>query len=660
MLLIISLAIIIVCSFTFYILLVQTAHAEPYISDTTLNVDPAVKGLSSPTSMEFLDDNNLLVLEKGGNVRLISNGVLQEEPLLRIPVNAESERGLLGIAIVNGSGGSSADDAVANVFLYLTEADPLRNRVYKYQWNGESLINSTLILDLPVLPGPINNGGKIAIGPDGYLYAVIGDLTRYGQLQNFPDGPPPDDTGGIFRINPEDGSAAAGNPFANSGNDQLSKYYAYGIRNSFGMDFDPLTGSLWDTENGPESYDEINLVRPGFNSGWNKVMGPISSWGNTKGELVNFPGSNYSNPVLSWRDPVAPTDIEFFTSSKLGDKYTNNIFVGDANKGNLYFFEVNQSRSGINLDSSQQEHGLSDLVVDSAVIKGTGFINEEELSAITLGSGFGGITDIETGPDGLLYILSKDDGIVYKISPSVNLGETANAIQPQGLPARRNIDDPFTVIFSIAGVDKDTGYVINWISANNVTRAISSNASEVDLVQANTNDGFIETAVTLPNGTIHIGDEYKACTTVPKHMYRVCDIGFNWPTNKPEFVSVMIPKPNGIANSVHAQKAQIVDENPFTIAFSTAGVDNDTGDILNWVSANNVTNVLLSNASDVDLKDNRQDGFVETAVTLPNGTIHIGDEYKACTTVLKDNNLVCNTGFDSPPDRAEYSSVILP
>jgi aldose sugar dehydrogenase len=660
MLLIISLAIIIIDSFTFYILLAQTAHAEPYISDTTLNVDPAVKGLSSPTSMEFLDDNNLLVLEKGGNVRLVSNGVLQEEPLLRIPVNAESERGLLGIAIVNGSGGSSADNAVANVFLYFTEADPLRNRVYKYQWNGESLINSTLILDLPVLPGPINNGGKIAIGPDGYLYVVIGDLTHYGQLQNSPDGLPPDDTAVILRVNSEDGSAAAGNPFANSGNDQLSKYYAYGIRNSFGMDFDPLTGSLWDTENGPESYDEINLVRPGFNSGWNKVMGPISSWGNTKDKLVNFPGSNYSNPVLSWRDPVAPTDIEFFTSSKLGDKYTNNIFVGDANRGNLYFFEVNQSRSGINLDSSQQGHGLSDLVVDSAVLKGTGFINEEELSAITLGSGFGGITDIETGPDGLLYVLSKGDGIVYKISPSVNLGETANAIQPQGLPARRNIDDPFTAIFSIAGVDKDTGYVINWISANNVTRAIPSNASEVDLVQANAKDGFIETSVSLPNGTIHIGDEYKACTTVPKHMYRVCDIGFNWPTNRPEFVSVMIPKPNGTANSVHAQRAQIVDESPFTVAFSTAGVDNDTGDILNWVSANNVTNVSLYNASDVDFKDNRQDGFVETVVSLPNGTIHIGDEYKACTTVLKDNNLVCNTGFDSPPDRLEYSSVILP
>jgi aldose sugar dehydrogenase len=118
----------------------------------------------------------------------------------------------------------------------------------------------------------------------------------------------------------------------------LNKYYAYGIRNSFGIAFDPLTGNLWDTENGEASYDEINLVRPGFNSGWQMVMGPISRSGSTEEQLVNFTGSNYSDPELSWRDPVGLTDIEFFTSSKLGDKYTNNIFVGDVNKGNLYFF----------------------------------------------------------------------------------------------------------------------------------------------------------------------------------------------------------------------------------------------------------------------------------------------------------------------------------
>jgi aldose sugar dehydrogenase len=376
-------------------------YAQPSVSDTALNVEAVVEGLSSPTSMIFLGDNNILVLEKEGSVRLISNGVLQEEPILQVPVNTESERGLLGIA---------ADEDNNSVFLYYTEADPLRNRVYKYQWNGQSLVNPTLILDLPAEPGPNHDGGKIVIGPDGYLYAVIGDLNHDGQLQNFPDGPAPDDTGVIFRVNPEDGSAAPDNPFVNSGDELLSKYYAYGVRNSFGIDFDPLTGNLWDTENGPASYDEINLVRPGFNSGWQTVMGPISLSGDTEEDLVNFPGSHYADPLFSWAERLGPTDIEFFNSSQLGDRYTNNIFVGDITRGNLYFFEVNENRGGISLDSAQQDSGLSDLVVD----------NEDELSAITFGSGFGGITDIETEPDGFLYVLSYDDGVIYRISSTIN------------------------------------------------------------------------------------------------------------------------------------------------------------------------------------------------------------------------------------------------
>jgi aldose sugar dehydrogenase len=287
-----------VSTISFFKSLAQTAYGQASINDNALTVEAAVEGLSSPTSMVFLDDSNIMVLEKEGNVRLISNGILQEQPILQVPVNTESERGLLGIAVSNGSNSNQP-----NVFLYYTEGDPLRNRIYKFQWNGETLINPSLILDLPAEPGPNHDGGKIIIGPDGYLYAVLGDLNHDGQLHNFQDGPPPDDTGSIFRINPADGSAPADNPLIGSGTEALSKYYAYGVRNSFGMDFDPLTGNLWDTENGPASYDEINLVRPGFNSGWQTVMGPISLSGDTEDDLVNFPGSHYADPLFSWTEP---------------------------------------------------------------------------------------------------------------------------------------------------------------------------------------------------------------------------------------------------------------------------------------------------------------------------------------------------------------------
>jgi glucose/arabinose dehydrogenase len=347
-------------------------YAQPVINDPSLMAEIVVEELSSPTSMAFMDSNNILVLEKTGSVRLISNGILQEQPVLNVPVDTESERGLLGIATLE-------DDNT--VFLYYTESgETLRNRVYRYNWNGETLVNPTLILDLPAIPGPNHDGGKLVIGPDQYLYAIIGDLNHDGKLQNFLDGPEPDDTGVIFKVNPNDGSAAPNNPFVNSGDSVLSRYYAYGIRNSFGIAIDPITNMLWDTENGPGEYDEVNLVRPGFNSGWQTVMGPISRSGESIDDLVSFQGSQYIDPVFSWQITPAVTDIEFLHSSKLGDKYANNIFVGDYNNGNVYYFEVNEDRTGIIFDASQTD--LIDLVAD----------NEEELSTIIFASGFGSIT----------------------------------------------------------------------------------------------------------------------------------------------------------------------------------------------------------------------------------------------------------------------------
>jgi aldose sugar dehydrogenase len=424
MLLVVSIAIIIIIlnSLTFYRSVFQTADAQPTINDPNLNAEAIVEGLSFPTSMVFLDNNNILILEKEGSVRLVSNGILQGAPVLQIPVNSQNERGLLGIeVVVNDSnvtaGVSNGVSSPPTVFLYFTEVggegeeEELRNRVYKYQWNGQSLVNPTLILDLPAGPGTNHQGGKLTVGQDGYLYVVIGELQREGQLQNIQGGVAPDDSGVIFRVSPEDGSAASDNPFEDNA---LNRYFAYGIRNSFGIAFDPITGILWDTENGEESYDEINIINPGFNSGWKAVTGPISAAGISENNLVQFPGSNYADPVFSWVESFGITDIEFLNSQKLGEKYANNIFVGDITQGNLYFFEVNENRNGLNFNT-QNHPGLSDLVADT----------DDESSSIMLGTGFTGITDIETGSDGFLYILTHDretgDGNLYRITSSTTL-----------------------------------------------------------------------------------------------------------------------------------------------------------------------------------------------------------------------------------------------
>jgi glucose/arabinose dehydrogenase len=371
--------------------------------------------------MDFLDNNHILVLEKGtGAVRLISDGILQERPVLKVSVNSTSERGLLGIAISKNDfdnktlNKTSKPISVTNksnikVFLYFTESiegKPPRNTVYGYQWNGTKLINPTLILDLPAIPGSIHNGGKLIIGPDHYLYAVIGDVQHTGLLQNFNNRSGPDNTSVIFKVNPTNGLPAKNNPLLfDNKSGLMNKYYAYGIRNSFGLAFDPVSGNLWETENGPDMYDEINLVKPGFNSGWKKIMGPILRTPGSYQDLVNLPGSKYSDPVFSWRKPVAVTGLDFMKSSKLGEKYTDNLFVGDFNNGNLYYFKVNEGRTGLNFDENQT--GLSDLVAD----------NSMELSKIIFGTGFGSITDVKSGPDGFLYVLDFDKDRIFRIRP---------------------------------------------------------------------------------------------------------------------------------------------------------------------------------------------------------------------------------------------------
>jgi glucose/arabinose dehydrogenase len=408
-------------------------------ADKQLKIELVAEGLSFPTSMEFIDNSNsILVLEKDkGTVRLVSslNGTVQEEPVLKVQVDNEAERGLLGIAITGNVDRTrnasyiiitpaNNERKTVTVFLYFTEKykqekndgekQLLRNRVYSYEWNGKKLVNPILILDLPAEPGPYHQGGKLKIGPDNNLYAVIGDLnTITGVLQNYKNGTQPNDSSVIFRVNLDNGSAITdnnNNSFSNSNADEiLHRYYAYGIRNSFGIDFDPVTGKLWDTENGEDSYDEINLVEPGFNSGWAQVMGPMSRNNNNSIEqdLIIFLGSNYADPVFSWKEQIGVTDIEFFNSTKLGPIYTNNIFIGDINNGNLYHFEVNNNRTGLKFaQDNNNGRGLDDLVAD----------NMDELSAITFGTGFGRITDIETGPDGFLYVLSYEEGKIYRIT----------------------------------------------------------------------------------------------------------------------------------------------------------------------------------------------------------------------------------------------------
>ena len=252
----------------------------PIINDPKLKAEVVFRGINFPTSMTFLGPNDILVLEKNlGTVRRIVNGTMLPTPVFHANVDNKGERGMLGIAVSRTRNNGNTHPTTF-VFLYFTEADGgkakhdnssasgyvhqkqhLANRVYRYELvNNDKLVNPKLLLSLPAYPGSAHNGGRLIIGPDNNVYIVIGDVngdTNYSNAttlaENIEARPPPDGRGGILRITQDGkpvGKGILGDKFP------LNLYYGYGIRNSFGINFDPITGQLWDTENGPRFGDE--------------------------------------------------------------------------------------------------------------------------------------------------------------------------------------------------------------------------------------------------------------------------------------------------------------------------------------------------------------------------------------------------------------------
>ncbi len=399
-----------------------TSPSGPTVNDPNLKVQIVFPASGKGnTSMAFLAPNDILVLEKNtGKVDRIVNGKLLPNSVLDVAVANYIERGLLGIAVAP----TLSPDGKRYVYLYYTQAGsdttdgdefigaapPKGNMVYRYEWANNQLINPTLLMQLPANVGSSgrseHNGGKVAIGPDGNIYVVIGDVGGHQTMaQNVKYGPQPDGTGGILRVT-SNGQAVPNSPFGDES--PLSNYFAYGIRNSFGIAFDPVTGNLWDTENGPNYGDEINLVNPGFNSGWKIIQGFVkeSHLKHTNpSSLVNLSNNaQYSEPRFELEDPVGPTALVFLNSDKLGSQYKDDLFVGDINNGNIYHFKLSEDRTGLLYPNGQP---IENRPATSA-----------QIPLLRFGLGFGGITDLQTGPDGFLYVLTANGAIFRIVSTS--------------------------------------------------------------------------------------------------------------------------------------------------------------------------------------------------------------------------------------------------
>jgi aldose sugar dehydrogenase len=387
---------------------------NPQVFDPELKVELVVQGLELPTTMAFVGPDDFLVLEKDkGTVMRVVDGKISETPVLDLSVANSVERGLCGIAV-------SKDGDKTYVFLYYTEIEgmdgddkkgkePVGNRLYKYELVDDKLVNPVLMVDLPASPGPRHNGGAIELSPDGDIYIPVGDIDgsfkpdfQATMTQNSPNSRTVDGRSGILRIT-QDGEPVGEGILGDSM--PLRLYYAYGIRNSFGLGFDPLTGNLWETENGPQDGDEINLLYPGFNSGWNKIYGFSSSQIKFDTDrLISFDGKGkYEEPKLVWSKSTGLTALVFLHSDKLGTQYENDMFVSNAHNGRIYHFKLTEDRNDLDLPK-----GISSRYVQNPAALGPD---------VVFGDGFVSVTDLTVGPDGYLYIVSIGEGKVFRIMP---------------------------------------------------------------------------------------------------------------------------------------------------------------------------------------------------------------------------------------------------
>jgi glucose/arabinose dehydrogenase len=363
-------------------IVVPPLGAGPFVYQTAeenIRVVVHTRGLVRPWSLVWLPGGEMLVTERTGQLRIVRNGVLDPQPIAGVPeVRAQGPSGLFDVAL--------HPQFATNRFVYLSYNKPMAERqnglgVARGVWNGRAL---TDVRDIFVTTDS-SSVSRLAFGRDGKLYvSTFGNAGDGSAAQN-----PMSHAGKVLRLN-DDGSAPSDNPF--SGREGYKpEIYTLGHRSTLALIVHPVTGELWENENGPNGGDEINVLKPGANYGW-----PLVSTGRSypgPWQSKGFSRDGFEDPLVYWVPSIAVSGLAIYTGDKL-PKWKGDAFVGGMRMGEI---PGTGHMQRIHFNNNNEELRREMMLVD---------LRQR-------------IRDVRQGPDELLYLLTDEDaGAILRIEPA--------------------------------------------------------------------------------------------------------------------------------------------------------------------------------------------------------------------------------------------------
>ena len=350
--------------------------AQTYRSDEhAFRVVRVVEGLDHPWSLAFLPDGRILVTEREGRLRVVSNGVLQPRPVGGVPeVVAQGQGGLFEVAL--------HPSFESNKLIYLSYAargeGGVGTELARARLAGDRLENLQVIFrQHPKGRSGIHFGGRIVFDRAGFLYLTLGERGEMARAQR-----PNDHAGSVIRLH-DDGRVPEDNPFVGRPGWKPEKF-DLGHRNPQGAALHPQTGVLWTHEHGPQGGDEVNIIRRGANYGWPVITyGANYGTGTKIGEGTHKPGME--QPLYYWVPSIAPSGMAFYTGDQF-PRWKGDLFVG----------------------------ALRDQMLVRLKLEGEKVVKEERLLKGVLGR----IRDVRAGPDGFIYLLTDENsGMMVRLEP---------------------------------------------------------------------------------------------------------------------------------------------------------------------------------------------------------------------------------------------------